>query len=441
MSAWNRRENALAVLCALARFAVCCYRAVTQAVIVDEATTWNRFASGPWKKLFGRYDANNHILSSILIKTSVTLGHLSPFTLRLPSLLAGFALTLGVFWLLKKVESPLFRWTAFAFVALHPLLMDFSIAARGYSVSLAFFVWGIYLCFEKRYWIAGILLGLAIGANLTILVPVIAVIVVRRSVILLSLVLLVGGAINYPSLRRSHREDFYIGYPDLRTAIASFTFTSLHAKPDNDGILGDMKKSEWIGLIGLPVFLVIAAFLSYRQPSYFLLLIVTLFGLILARWLFGINYPADRTCLYFVILAAVTWAVAGDALKNRYALALWLVPALILLVQFNTQLQTRYFQFWVSEADNGTIMKMIEKACDGKPENTMAISSTWIHQPSLEFYRRYLRIQALKPVERLEPTPLSDFDFYVLSGADIDRAKQTALKPLFTDDDVELLAK
>jgi hypothetical protein len=43
-------------------------------------------------------------------------------------------------------------------------------------------------------------------------------------------------------------------------------------------------------------------------------------------------------------------------------------------------------------------------------------------------------------VERLEPTPLSGFDFYVLSWGDIERAKQTALKRVFTDEnsDVEL---
>jgi hypothetical protein len=146
-----RLESILAILCAVARLAVCCYRAVHQSIIVDEATTYNRFISGPWLKLFGRYDANNHILSSIMVKLSVTLGGLSPFKLRLPSLIAGFFLTVGVFWLLRRIEFWPLRWAAFALVCLHPLLLDFSIAARGYSLSLAFFVWALYFCMEKRY--------------------------------------------------------------------------------------------------------------------------------------------------------------------------------------------------------------------------------------------------------------------------------------------------
>jgi len=441
VSAWDRRENALAITCALVRFGVCCYRAVHQAIIVDEATTWNRFASGPWRKLFGRYDANNHILSSVLIKASVTLGHLSPFTLRLPSLIAGLAFTLGVFWLLRRISSVPVRWAAFGLVALHPLLMDFSIVARGYSISLAFFVWGLYYCLEKRYWIAGVLLGLAIAANLSILVPVIALVVLRRSVTLLLLVILVGGAVNYPSLRRAHRDDFYIGYSDLNTAVASFTFTSLHARPDYYGIsiLGDKERTGWIGVIGLPVFLIAAAALSWRQPFYLQLFTITLFGLILARWLFGINYPADRTCLYFVILGALAWAVAGDCPKNPYARAVWLLPAIFVLIQFSTQLQMHYFQFWRNEADDGIIAQIIEKACEGKPGNSMSISASWIHQPTLEFYRQYRRIHALKPVGRLEPPPLAGFDFYVLSGEDIDRAKQTSLHPLFTNLDIDVI--
>ena len=105
MSAQYRLEKFFAIACALARFGVCCYRAAHQSIVVDEATTYNKFVSGPWLKLFGRYDANNHILSSIMIKLSVTLGTLSPFMMRLPSLIAGFFLTLGVFWLLKRIDS------------------------------------------------------------------------------------------------------------------------------------------------------------------------------------------------------------------------------------------------------------------------------------------------------------------------------------------------
>jgi len=446
--AHRRRENLLAIACALIRFAVCCYRAAHQSIIIDEATTYNRFVSGPWLKLFGRYDANNHILSSLIIKITVTFAGLSEFKLRLPSLIAGFFLTIGVFWLLKQVESPLLRWTAFALFCLHPMLLDFSIAARGYSLSLAFFVWALYFVIHKRYRLAGILLGLSIAANLAIFFPALALLCVvivleRKEEPVLNLAvpaLLLAGLIAGHSLWKANRDQFYIGYPEFREAVTSLVFTSLHANPAHRGILGGRDVADNIGRFGLPLFGVLAALLSKgRRLIPLLTIAITLIGLILARWLFGLNYPADRTCLYFVILAVFAWAIAGDVLKNRFLLALWLLPAILLLIQFSTQLQTRYFQFWMNEADDKRIASLIQQASVGKPANSMAISTSWIHQPALEFYRRYLRIAALKPVERIEPAPLTGFDFYVLSGADRDGVKQTSLRVVFADPAVDVI--
>ncbi len=452
MSANSKLEKILALICALARLAVCCYRAAHQSIIVDEATTYNKFVSGPWRKLFGRYDANNHILSSIMIKLSVTLGGLSPFMMRLPSLIAGFFLTLAVFWLLKRVQSWPLRWAAFALFCLHPLLLDFSIAARGYSLSLAFFVWGLYFCMERRYLIAGVLLGLSIASNLAIVFPVLALIATialldRQLKPLLNLVLpalLLATLIAGPSLRRAHKDDFYTGYPTLRTAVASLASTSLHARADRDGILGDRHTAERIGVIALPIFLLLtgsAAFFTKdrRQLIPLLTLAITLIGLVLARWLFDVSYPSDRTCLYFVILAAAAWAVTGDVFKSQSLQAFWLLPAILILIQFSTQLQMQYFEFWRVETDDQFIAGLIQHAAIGKPENSLTVGASWMHQPSLEFYRRYLHITALKPVERFDPIPLTGFDFYVLSWSDVDRAKSANLRTVFGNPDTEVI--
>jgi len=444
-----RLESIFAILCALARLAVCCYRAVHQSIIVDEATTYNRFVSGPWLKLFGRYDANNHILSSIMVKLSVTLGGLSPFKLRLPSLIAGFFLTVGVFWLLRRIEFWPLRWAAFALVCLHPLLLDFSIAARGYSLSLAFFVWALYFYMERRYLAAGFLLGLSFASNVAILFPVLALITAtalldRQLKPLLSLALpaiFLAALITGPSLRRAHRDDFYTGYPDFRTAVASLASTSLHARADRDGILGDRNTAERIGVLTLPVFLLLvgSASLFARQLLPFLTLVITIFGLILAHWWFHVNYPSDRTCLYFVILAAVAWAIAGDVFKSRWVQAVWLLPAILLAIQFCTQLQMQYFQFWRVETDDKLIAGLIQQACAGKPDNSVTLGVSWKHQPTLEFYRRSLPIPALKPVERFDPIPLTGFDFYVLSWGDVDRAREANLRTVFADPYAEVI--
>jgi hypothetical protein len=452
MFARFRLESILAIACAIARFAVCCYRAVNQAIIVDEATTYNKFVSGPWRKLFGRYDANNHTLSSVFIKASATLGGLSEFTLRLPSLIAGFFFVVGVFWLLKRVESWPLRWGAFAVVCTCPMLLDFSIMARGYSLSLAFFVWAVYFSIERRYLPAGFLLGLSIASNLTILFPVLALLAVvaileRRIKPLLNLAvpaLLLAALITGPSLRRAHREDFYIGYPDFHHAVISFIATTLYAT-DHTGILG-IRGVAIVNFInyGLPLFFLLVAAAcartkNKRQLIPFATLVIAFVGIMLAHWFLGLNYPADRTCLYFIILAAVSWAIAGDSFKNRWVQTLWLLTMVVLVIQFSTQLQTRFFEFWQLEQDDKLIATLIQQASAGKPENSVTVSASWMHQPSLEFYRRYLHITALKPVERYDPAPLTGFDFYLLSWGDVDRAKEANLRTIFSDPDAQVI--
>jgi 4-amino-4-deoxy-L-arabinose transferase-like glycosyltransferase len=447
-----RLESIFAIACALARFAVCCYRAVHQAIVVDEATSYNKFVSGPWRKLFGRYDANNHTLSSIFIKSSVTLGGLSEFTLRLPSMIAGFFLVLGVFWLMKRVESWPLRWSAFAVVCTCPILLDFSIMARGYSLSLAFFLWALYFSIERRYLPSGFLLGLSIASNLTILFPVLALLVVaalleRRIKPLLNLAvpaLLLAALITGPSLRRAHREDFYIGYPEFHHAVISFIATTFYAT-DHIGILG-IRGVAIVNFVnfGLPLFFLLVAAAcartkNQRQLIPFVTLVIAFIGIILAHWFIGLNYPADRTCLYFIVLAAVSWAIAGDAFKNRLIQALWILPLIVLVIQFSTQLQTRFFEFWHVEQDDKLIAGLIQQATIGKPENSVTLSASWMHQPSLEFYRQYLHIAALKPVERFDPTPLTGFDFYLLSWGDVDRAKDTSLRTIFADPDAQVI--
>jgi hypothetical protein len=441
-------ESILAALCALLRFAVCCYRGVHQAVTVDEATTYNEFASGTWLKLFGRYDANNHLLNSILIKVTVGSSHVSPFTLRLPSLLAGLALTLGMFALLRNVESRAFRWSAFALFCLHPLLFDFSIAARGYSLSLAFFAWGLYFAWERRYLVAGVLLGLAVTANITIVFPVLALFVIvlgfeRRAFLPLVLpALFIGFSLNYPSLSTARRTDFYIGFSHLRDALVAFVLQSLHA--GRHSLIGEGNHSVLIAICGLPLFAILVALASFRTDNRrklipFLILSLTFIGLVAANWLFGVNYPAERTCLYFMILGPLSWAIAGDVLKSRFAQAIWILPALVIVAQFGSQLQTRYFQLWRNDVHDNEIARLIQEASAGKPDNSVTVSTTWLQQPSLEFYRQCWHIKALKPVQRLEPTPLEGFDFYVLSLGDFKYAKGSHRSILLVDKAVPII--
>ena len=170
-------EQLAALLFALARTALCGYRAATQSFTVDESTSYLEYVRGPWARVFQHYDPNNHVLYSLLAKLSIHAFRVSEFTLRLPSVMAGFFLILGIYWVLEfAVSSRAVRWAALATLSLNPLLLDLSVAARGYGLGLAFLVWAIYFSMRGRDLLAGALLGLGVAANLTIAFPALGVI-------------------------------------------------------------------------------------------------------------------------------------------------------------------------------------------------------------------------------------------------------------------------
>ena len=126
----------------------------------DEAFTYLAFLQGSWHTLYFEFNANNHVLSSILTKLSIGIFGLSEFSLRLVSVLAGFFLMLGIYQVLQVAKTPVaIRWAALLAIGAHPLLMDFSVAARGYSLALACLVWAIAFSMRGSTVLTGLMLG------------------------------------------------------------------------------------------------------------------------------------------------------------------------------------------------------------------------------------------------------------------------------------------
>src|SRR5579863_9251227 len=104
-------------------FTLAVYRAATLSLTVDEAATYVSYVQHGWIGIFhGPFDANNHILYSILEKFTRQWFGLSEFALRLPALL-GAAIFL---WSLVRLCAILvpglwFSLLAFLIVAANPV--------------------------------------------------------------------------------------------------------------------------------------------------------------------------------------------------------------------------------------------------------------------------------------------------------------------------------
>src|SRR5215469_12965294 len=175
---WSRA----ALILLIAVFGLNVYRAVTQSITTDEAFTYNRFVSSPSAGLVEHFDANNHVLNSLLGKASIALFGLKEWTLRLPSVLGGALYLFAAYRLCFLLfGGGAWSFLTTALLSTDPLLLDHLSAARGYGLALAFLLLSIYQFFRaaeakpfRSLYAAGLFCGLSIGANMTSVFPVTA---------------------------------------------------------------------------------------------------------------------------------------------------------------------------------------------------------------------------------------------------------------------------
>jgi hypothetical protein len=446
-----RVEQLCAIAFALGRTAVCAWRAARQSMTHDEAFSFLRFIDGPWSSLWSRYDAANHVLYSFLAKLSVTLFGLSEFALRLPSVVAGLFLMWGMFRLLESCQSRLIRWIAYLAIGLHPFLMDFSIAARGYGLGIALLVWAIDASLHDRPMRSGFLLGFGIASNLTIVFPATGLIAahfllaeknrIRDTVIMAGTAATLATAICYLPFRTATHANFYTGQHSLGDSVFSLIITSIRGS-QWDGLFGTKSIALFITSWLVPAialfWIVIWAHewktvgLSARAKVP-LALALTVCSLLAAHFLFNVNYPSDRTGLYLIPLAALTWAATTDIVRNPSIRMINVALACVLLVQFATQIQFRSFEIWSYNSAIKDIARKLQQETMEQPAQSVSLSADFFQQPVLEFYRIYYGIAALKPLGRQKQTDFVGHDFYVLTGPETRSPQAAQLRVLYSD--------
>jgi len=447
----NWVEHLFAIAFAFARTAVCAWRAAHQSITHDEAFSFLYFIDGPWSSLWSPYHAANHVLYSFLAKLSVALFGLSEFTLRLPSVLAGFFFMWGVFRVLESCESRMIRWIAYLAIGLNPLLMDFSIAARGYGLGVALLVWAVDASLRERPIRSGFLLGFGIAANLTIVFPATGLIAahfllaakhrIRDIAAMAGVAVAVATAICYFPFRTATRAQFYAGEQSLADSVFTLIMPSIRAS-QRAGLFGTTKAALFIGTWIVPAIALFWIVIWAREwqkgaPSGKLkvpfTLALTVSSLLAAHFLFNVNYPTNRIALYLVPLAGITWSATADILRNRSLRAINLVMACVLLIQFATQVQLRYFEIWRFNSSIMDIAQQLRQETRDRPAESVSLGANFTQQPPLEFYRIYYRIAALKPLDRKLHADVTGHDFYVLTGPETGATKAAGLTVLFSD--------
>jgi hypothetical protein len=116
-------------------------RASVQSVAIDEADTYLTFVA-PAEPRTWAAAANNHVLNTLLMRLVTQIFGVSAFTLRIPALIGAALYIVAAYWLVRLISPRrALQWALLACLTLNPLVMDYLVAARGYSLAMAFLLW------------------------------------------------------------------------------------------------------------------------------------------------------------------------------------------------------------------------------------------------------------------------------------------------------------
>ena len=121
----------------------------------DEAYTFIVFASKPLRQAISDYHLpNNHVFHTVLVHISTRLLGEAPWAIRLPAYLAGILMVPASFLLGSMFFNAHVGLLASSFVVFSPLLVDYSVNARGYTilslVSLSIFILAFVIYSNKN---------------------------------------------------------------------------------------------------------------------------------------------------------------------------------------------------------------------------------------------------------------------------------------------------
>ncbi len=456
-----RRSSLFVVLPAVLAFAWVVVRAATQSVTIDEAVTYNLFVDGPPAAAWVA-GANNHVLNTILIKVSTHLLGLSPFTLRLPALLGALFYISGTCWLVNRIAAPGWRRTlVFACLVLNPFVLDYLVAARGYSLAAGFMVCGIgagLSALERRslrsYALMSTLIGLSFAANFSFGIVDAMILLcfwlaaLRGST--MSRAIQIGAALSIPAalvtaliagpvLMHWPRAELTYGATSLSEMFGTLTGSSFYQLPQAIRAVAAPIASvlPWLAMV-LALALIPMLHAEHHSKPLVLILIAAVVSATVLHWLMfrfmGIPLPRERTGIWLVILftlaaSALLGAVYNSAVARACQIAL-LATMLVSAVMFLACLRLSYFKEWKWDADSKRVYDVL--ASYNHKAGYDRVSSHWLYSASLEFYRRQSGRESFQEILPAY-TPLPDARLYVLERMlDSGFIESEALKPVYS---------
>ncbi len=335
--------------CAVGLYVI--FRAVLVPVSHDEAVTFLLYVQSgnflPWNMV---WDANNHILNSALMWPCWKLLGMEAHWLRMPNVIS-FGVYAWFGWRLLGGLRQKWVWAIAALAWLSPaLLIDFFAQMRGYGLSIALLsgaLWHLVLFSETgkasqqiRMWLwltAAVLANMSMLNSLLIAMTLVVALLWFRFagkgkqwtiLALLGLLPFIGLSVYALAMR-----DGGLLYYGLRDGFVEVTVVTLLRYT----IYQDALWLAWLLAIpvGVAALWLFAKWVKGRfQPVHAghiasAFLVFNVLGAVAMCYLLEVNYPEDRTGIYFLPLSILSLAYAADALGRVKVWAQGLVLPLL----------------------------------------------------------------------------------------------------------------
>lgn len=386
MLRFNSRERLLALSLFLFLFVYLILRAIYVPLLHDEIGTFFYYVqSGNYLPPNAHWDANNHVLNSVLTHFSYALFGQSPLALRLPNVLSFLLFFWAAFNLAGRAKWLVIRWALLCSLVMTTYIFEYQGECRGYGMSLAFLLAAIEML--VRYsttfkWVhlvlMCVLLFLATSANLTLLISssllffaafCFAVIHFRNKFKWLLFHALLMGVLAMPFwflVKLSFKlKELGLLYYGSKAGFFGITLPSLSKQYlGSDNIM-----LQWLLVLIAAVMLIIFIISLMKRleiSSASLVFVLLLFGsLIMIQFLahfLGVNYPEDRTAMYLYIYLAAAFLLVLDNLAAHISAARWFsLIGFFLPMLFIANLSLRSSVFSSEERHSQAIFDIINK--------------------------------------------------------------------------------
>jgi uncharacterized membrane protein len=429
-----------------ALLAVNLYRAMTQSVTPGEAWNYDRFIGPTWTESLARFDVNNHVLNTLLVRISTARFHLTELSLRLPSLLAGVFYLWVVFRMARRwFGDGLMFLAVIGLLTLNPMVVDAMSEARGYGMALACWMWALELLLEsmqsfsvQKLRFAAMLLGLSVAASLAFLAPAVALLAIflARSksgedatpglslslIFFLTMFVLLAIPLNHAEWRT-----LGVGATSLRQTVNEITALSLGTSLKVLGV------AARVALAVLALAGVVAAARQWRRKEAALItltggtLALTLVLLLAAhRWLHT-PFPQEGA-IYLIPISALIVTAAILKLHNKTAQIAFLSLSALLGARYLSEFPLGMYAAGSQLSGARTLAKTLRVKAGQRP---VKIGASLAAEPILNYYRIRYRQGNWQPIDHQPIT--GTFDYYVLTAADGALIEQRHLQVLYRD--------